>query len=202
MGLSGRPAEHAARSHLQSLCPDTTHAIKDVIGPLFSNGISELIELRYWAYGKVRETGDGLQVSGASTRLRCALCTLRGVRPCVHVCGRVIAGCCHLLRLRAAEQTEQRLFPAVAQQPHHLCDGAPLTAALLRPGPQCQHGAMECKINRYLNCAQVGRGGWRVTGSGPFAPQDTSHGLGHLLETVFCAGVLCRPALIRLCASP
>ncbi|GAB4824182.1 hypothetical protein N2152v2_011228 [Parachlorella kessleri] len=63
----------------ESLCPDTTHAIVDVIGPLFTNGIASIMKLHYYAYGKVRETESGLQ---------------------------------------------------------------------------CQHGPLECKMNRYLNCAQ------------------------------------------------
>jgi hypothetical protein len=64
---------------LQSLCPDTTHAIHDVIAPLFQNGIAGIMKLRYHAYGKVQESEQGLR---------------------------------------------------------------------------CQHGPLECKINRYLNCAQ------------------------------------------------
>lgn len=50
------------RVPVQSLCPDTTHAIRDVIAPLFTNGVSDLMNLHYHAYGKVQETSSGLQV--------------------------------------------------------------------------------------------------------------------------------------------
>lgn len=38
----------------ESLCPDCRHMAVDVLQPLFDNGISELMELRYVAYGNVR----------------------------------------------------------------------------------------------------------------------------------------------------
>ncbi len=66
----------------ESLCPDCQHMVRDVLNPLFSNGISKLMELRYIAYGNVR--GD-------------------------------------------------------------LSKGDEIV---------CQHGAEECKYNRYINCAQ------------------------------------------------
>jgi len=66
----------------ESLCPDCKHMVMDVLAPLFSNGVSKLMELRYIAYGNVR--GD-------------------------------------------------------------LTKGDKIS---------CQHGADECKYNRYINCAQ------------------------------------------------
>lgn len=63
------------------MCPDTSHIMRDVIAPLFDNGIASLMRLHYYAYGKVTE--------GSGGELR------------------------------------------------------------------CQHGPTECKVNRYLNCAQV-----------------------------------------------
>lgn len=66
----------------ESLCPDCRHMVMDVLAPLFSNGVSKLMELRYIAYGNVR--GD-------------------------------------------------------------LTKGEEIS---------CQHGADECKYNRYINCAQ------------------------------------------------
>lgn len=78
-GKAGNGQKVAVDVYGESLCPDTTHAIRDVIAPLFTNGVSDLMNLHYHAYGKVQETSSGLQ---------------------------------------------------------------------------CQHGPMECKINRYLNCAQ------------------------------------------------
>jgi interferon gamma-inducible protein 30 len=66
----------------ESLCPDCQHMVRDVLAPLFDNGVSKLMELRYIAYGNVR--GD----------------------------------------LTKGEQIS------------------------------CQHGAEECKYNRYINCAQ------------------------------------------------
>lgn len=38
----------------ESLCPDCRHMVLDVLDPLFENGISDLIDLRYIAYGNVR----------------------------------------------------------------------------------------------------------------------------------------------------
>jgi interferon, gamma-inducible protein 30 len=66
----------------ESLCPDCRHMVMDILDPLFSNGVSNLMELRYIAYGNVR--GD-------------------------------------------------------------LTKGDKIS---------CQHGADECKYNRYINCAQ------------------------------------------------
>lgn len=66
----------------ESLCPDCRHMVIDVLQPLFSNGVSKLMDLRYIAYGNVK--GD-------------------------------------------------------------LTKGEKIS---------CQHGADECKYNRYINCAQ------------------------------------------------
>ena len=38
----------------EALCPDTVHAIVDIIKPMFANGMHRLMKLRYIAYGNVR----------------------------------------------------------------------------------------------------------------------------------------------------
>lgn len=38
----------------ESLCPDTVHFIVDVLKPMFDNGLSKLVDLRYFAYGNVK----------------------------------------------------------------------------------------------------------------------------------------------------
>ncbi|KAI7839599.1 hypothetical protein COHA_006666 [Chlorella ohadii] len=43
----------------ESLCPDCQHMVRDVLAPMFSNGIADLIDLRYHAFGNVRNNSDG-----------------------------------------------------------------------------------------------------------------------------------------------
>jgi interferon gamma-inducible protein 30 len=43
----------------ESLCPDCQHMVRDVLGPMFSNGIADLIDLRYHAFGNVHNNSDG-----------------------------------------------------------------------------------------------------------------------------------------------
>jgi hypothetical protein len=43
----------------ESLCPDCQHMVMDVLSPIFENGISNLMKLRYVASGNVRNTSSG-----------------------------------------------------------------------------------------------------------------------------------------------
>lgn len=65
----------------EALCPDTKHAVADVLAPMLAAGFGSALRLRYVAAGKTR-------------------------------------------------------------------------AAIAGGGIACQHGALECKFNRYINCAQ------------------------------------------------
>ncbi|EFN56067.1 hypothetical protein CHLNCDRAFT_145552 [Chlorella variabilis] len=43
----------------ESLCPDCQHMVRDVLQPLFDNGVAKLMGLTYYAFGNVKNTSDG-----------------------------------------------------------------------------------------------------------------------------------------------
>ncbi|KAL4428837.1 hypothetical protein ABPG77_005275 [Micractinium sp. CCAP 211/92] len=43
----------------ESLCPDCQHMVRDVLAPMFSNGQAALMDIKYIAFGNVRNKSDG-----------------------------------------------------------------------------------------------------------------------------------------------
>lgn len=41
------------------LCPTLQHMVRDVLAPMFSNGVAALADIRYIAFGNVRNRSDG-----------------------------------------------------------------------------------------------------------------------------------------------
>ncbi|PSC74983.1 Gamma-interferon-inducible lysosomal thiol reductase [Micractinium conductrix] len=43
----------------ESLCPDCQHMVRDVLEPMFETGVAAVMDLRYVAFGNVRNNSDG-----------------------------------------------------------------------------------------------------------------------------------------------
>ena len=121
----------------QSLCPDCQHMVRDVLAPLYTNGVSKLMELRCAAQRSI----------AALTRAPALLALPLGSCAAQRRLSRLNPGC---LRAQRSLASPLRCTPLYWRR--YIAYGN--AKGEEKDKVQCQHGEPECRFNRYLNCAQ------------------------------------------------